>query len=226
MKKLTGLIAFFLIALLITVGIVFYARGYRPNLKNGSIEATGIVSIKSTPNGATVYVDGKDKGTTNIDLPDLSPGVYHIKVVKEGFSSWERDVEVKKENLNLIEAVLFPTAPSLRALTYTGIKNPVVSPKKDKIVFSLIDPEDKAGIWILNLSTSALPSFFTKDLTRLVSDTEEVKFSLAKYQFSPDGKEILVTIGKNKRFFLLDTGKEDGSPKEVTLDIQKIRSQT
>jgi hypothetical protein len=223
MKKLIWIIIFFAVVSLITAGIVLYARGYRPNLKNGSIEATGVVSIKSKPDGATVFVNGEEKGSTNLDLPDLKPGIYNIEIVKDGFSSWVRDVEVKKENLNLIEATLFPTAPSLRALTYTGVNNPVAPPKKDKIAFSLLEPEEKAGIWVLNLSTSALPSFFTKDLTLVAADSNEVKFSSASYQFSPDGKQLLVTIGKNERFFLIDSGKENEKPKEVTLDVAKIR---
>ncbi len=223
MKKLAGIVIFLIVVLAITAGIVLYARGYRPNLKNGTLEATGIVSIKSQPEGATVYVDGEEKGTTNLDIPDLAPGTYDIKIVKEGFSSWRRDVEVKKENLNLIETILFPIAPSLRALTYTGIFNPIVSPKMDRIAFSLLEPEDKAGIWVLDISSSALPSFFTKDLMILAADSEEATFSSASYEFSPNGEQILVTIGKSKRFYLLDSGKENSTPEEVTLDIEKIK---
>lgn len=223
MKKLAGIIIFLVVVLAITAGIVLYARGYRPNLENGSIEATGIVSIKSQPKGATVYVDGEEKGTTNLDLPDLAPGTYNIKIVKEGFSSWRRDVEVQKENLNLIEATLFPIAPSLRALTYTGVFNPIASPQMDRIAFALLEPEDKAGIWVLDISSSALPSFFTKDLTMVAADNEEVTFSSSSYEFSPDGKQLLVTVGKNKSFYLLDAGKGNDSPEEVTLDIEKIR---
>ncbi|MCK5612358.1 PEGA domain-containing protein, partial [Candidatus Pacearchaeota archaeon] len=215
MKKLAGIIIFLVVVLVITAGIVLYARGYRPNLENGSIEATGIVSIKSQPKGATVYVDGEEKGTTNLDLPDLAPGTYDVKIVKEGFSSWRRDVEVQKENLNLIDATLFPIAPSLRALTYTGVFNPIASPQMDKIAFALLEPEDKAGIWVLDISSSALPSFFTKDLTMVVADNEEVTFSSSNYEFSPDGKQLLVTVGKNKSFYLLYAGKENDYPEEV-----------
>ncbi|HEX7455970.1 MAG TPA: PEGA domain-containing protein [Candidatus Nanoarchaeia archaeon] len=224
MKKLLSIIAFLVIVGIITVGIVLYAQGYRPNFKEKSIEATGIVSIKSTPNQARVFIDGEEKGTTNIDIPDLKPGKYTIKIVKEGFSNWEKNVDVTKENVNLIQALLFPVAPSLRALTFTGVNNPLVSPNGKGIVFSLKEPEEKAGIWALNFSTSPLPSFFTKDLTQVAADTEEIIFSESSWEFSPDGKQLLVKLPKSQRYFALDLSKENGSPKEATLDVVKIKT--
>ncbi len=222
MKRLLGIIAFVIIVSIITVGLIFYARGYRPDLKNGRVKPTGIVSIRSTPDNAVVYIDNKQKGNTNIDVPDLKPGKYKIKIVKEGFSPWEKEVVVEKEAVNIIEAVMFPTAPSLKALTFIGVDVPVVSPDGKKIAFRVGAPEEKAGIWILNLSTSALPSFFSKDLINLIKDTKELKFSQSSYEFSPNSKQLLVKYGENSRYFLLDSTKENGSPKEVTLDIEKI----
>ena len=223
MKKLLGIIAFLIIVSLITAGIIFYARGYRPDFKNGKIGPTGVVSIKSNPSGAEVFIEGESKGTTNLDIPDLKPGKYLIKMEKDGFSSWEKEIEVKKEAVNLIKAVLFPIAPSLRALTFTGIINPVVSDNGAKIAFYVANPEEKAGIWVLNLSTNTLPSFFTKDLTQVVTDTEEISYSLATYEFSPNSEQLLLNLKGENRFLLLGASEENEKPKEVTLDIQKIQ---
>ncbi len=221
MKKLLGIVFFLLIVGALTVGIVFYARGYRPS--GTKIQATGIVSIRSAPDGAQVYIDGESKGTTNLDLPALKPGLYTIKIVKSGFSPWEKEVEVKKEAVNQIEAVLFPISPTLRALTFSGVINPVVSPKGEKIVFSVRKPEENAGIWVLNLSTSPLPSFFTKDLMKLIADDEETIYSSSSYQFSPGGDQLLVTIKKEDKFLLFESFDENKTPKEVTLDIEKLK---
>ncbi|OGY25369.1 MAG: hypothetical protein A2Z11_00750 [Candidatus Woykebacteria bacterium RBG_16_43_9] len=223
MKKILGIIAFLIAAAALTVGIAFYARGYRPDLDGRSIQGTGLVSIKSNPDGAKVFINDEEKGTTNVDLPALKPGKYLIKITKDGFSTWEKEVEVKQEAVNQIEAVLFPVAPTLRALTFTGVKNPLTSPVGDKIVFSILEPEDKAGIWVLNLSSSPLPSFFTRDLASLVSDDDENKFSAASYEFSPDGSQLLVNVGNNGSYFLLDTSGDNENPKEVTLDVDKLK---
>lgn len=221
MKKIFGIVFFLLVVGALTVGIVFYARGYRPD--GTKIQATGIVSIKSSPDGAQVYIDGESKGSTNLDLPNLKPGKYTIKITKNGFSVWEKEIEVKKEAVNKIEAVLFPISPTLRALTFSGVVNPVISPKGDKIVFSVTEPEENAGIWILNLSTSPLPSFFTKDLEKLADDTEENVYSGSSYEFSPGGGQLLVTMKGEKRFLLFESLSENQTPKEVTLDMEKIK---
>ena len=221
MKKIIGIVLFLLVVGFLTVGIVFYARGYRP--EGTTIKATGIVSIQSSPKGAQVYINGESKGTTDLDLPSLKPGIYTIKITKNGFSVWEKEVEVKKEAVNQIKAVLFPISPTLRALTFSGVVNPLISPNGKKIVFSVTEPEENAGIWILNLSTSPLPSFFTKDIEKLVSDSEEHVYSSSSYEFSPDGDQLLVTMKGTKRFLLFDSLSENQTPKEVTLDVEKIR---
>ena len=223
MKKLYGLVLFFVIVGLVTGGIVFYARGYRANLRDKSIKATGIVSIKSNPTGATVFIDGEKKGETDIDISDLKPGNYKIEIIRDGFSPWENEVVVKKEAVNIINVVLFPVAPSLRALTFTGIVAPIASPNGKRIVFSLKEPTDKMGIWSLSLSTSALPSFFTSDLIRIIADRSELKFSEGSFEFSPDSKQVLVTLDNPKSYYLLDVSQENQDPKEVTLDIDKIK---
>jgi hypothetical protein len=224
MKKILGILFFLIVAGALTVGIIFYARGYRPNLNGRSIQGTGVVSIKSNPDGAEVFIDGESKGTTNFDLTDLKPGKYTIKISKDGFSTWKKEIQVEKEQVNLIEATLFPIAPTLRALTFTGTNNPTTSPSGDRIAFSITEPEEKAGIWVLNLSTGPLPSFFTKDLTKLVSDVTEMRFSSYSYQFSPKGDQLLVTVNGNGSYYLLDVSTENENPKEVTLDIEKIKA--
>jgi len=231
MKKLSGIVAFLAAILILTTGIVLYARGYRPNLRERSLEATGVVSIKSKPSGATVYIDGEQKGTTDLDIPELSPGKYKIKVTKEGFSTWEKEISLKKEVVKPIEAILFPIAPSLKALTFTGVTNPRLSPAGDKIVFALQNKNQgetgssgsQSGIWALNLTTNPLPSFLSKDLKELVSDTKEFAFSSSEFDFSPDGKQLLVKLASQSIYFLIDTSKKNENPKEVTLDVEKIK---
>ncbi|OGY25462.1 MAG: hypothetical protein A2Z24_01975 [Candidatus Woykebacteria bacterium RBG_16_44_10] len=224
MKKLSGLALFLITALLLTVGIVLYARGYRPNIKEKTLDPTGIVSIKSQPSDAEVFINGEEKGTTDLDIPNLSPGKYTIKITKEGFSSWGKEIEVKKERVNLLEVVLFPLAPSLKALTFNGGSEPIASPDGKRIVFAIKEPQDKSGLWSLDLTSGPLTiPFFSKDLTKLVSDTKEIAFSSSTYEFSPDGKQLLLQMSGQYMFFLLDTTKENKDPKEVTLDLDKTK---
>src|SRR3990170_9018758 len=157
MRKLSGLSLFLVTAFLLTVGVTLYARGYRPNIKEKTLEPTGIISIKSQPSDAEVFIDGEKKGTTDLNIPPLSPGKYTVKITKEGFSSWSKEIKVKKERVNLLEVVLFPLAPSLRALTFNGGSGPMASPYGKRIVFAVKEQKNKAGLWALDLTSSPLP---------------------------------------------------------------------
>ena len=48
------------------------------------------VSVTSQPSGATVIVDGKDRGTTPITLFDLKPGRHHLKYRLAGYCERDR----------------------------------------------------------------------------------------------------------------------------------------
>jgi len=50
----------------------------------------GDLIVQTAPPGATIYLDGKLVGTSPYDGKGLSPGTYRIRVIKEGFETWER----------------------------------------------------------------------------------------------------------------------------------------
>ncbi|OGY23243.1 MAG: hypothetical protein A2172_02620 [Candidatus Woykebacteria bacterium RBG_13_40_15] len=222
MKSLFGLLTFLIVTFILTTGLIFYAKGYRFNLKGHSVDPTGIVTVKSKPSGASVYINGEKKGLTDLDITDLSPNKYTIKIVKEGFFPWEKEIEVKKEAVKLVEVVLIPTAPSLKALTFTGVSSFVLAPDLSKIVFSVTE-KGYAGIWALSLSTRQLINILSpKQLTKIVTDTSETSFSTAPYSFAPDGKKILVKApSQNPRYFILDPSTTNESPQEISADETK-----
>ena len=182
MNRLLGIIGFFIIALALSTAIYLYGRGYRPNLDERNLQATGIVSIKSTPDNALVFIDDEEKGRTNLDITSLSSGKYAIRIEKDGFSTWERVVEVKEEEVNQLEVVLFPLAPNFQSLTFSGVGNVAVSSQVDKIAFTVADKK-RGGIWLLNLSSNPIPIFSSQQINKLIGDTDQIKYSKAKLQF-------------------------------------------
>ncbi len=225
MKKLLGLIGFLAAAILITTAIVIYAMGYRPNLSTNSIQATGVVSIKSIPTGAKVFIDGKSQNNTDVDIPDLSPGTHVLKIIKNGFAPWEKTLTIKKEKVNILQIYLFTTTPSFSPTTSIGVVNPTSSPKGDRIFFQS-KTKDQAGIWSLSLNGNNLTSFFSKELNQIVSDDEKTGliFSDAAFEISPNGSQILVKL-PNGKYYLLDTAKFNDKPGAILdTEAQKTSS--
>ena len=55
----------------------------------------GDLIVQTAPPGATIYLDGKLVGTSPYDGKGLSPGTYRIRVIKEGFETWEGEALVE-----------------------------------------------------------------------------------------------------------------------------------
>ena len=71
------------------------------------------VTITSQPTGATVIIDGMDKGTTPITLFDLAPGRHHLKYRMAGYEERDRFIDTndgpyieKNEVLEEVKGIL------------------------------------------------------------------------------------------------------------------------
>ena len=69
---------------------------------------TGILSVRSSPDSAQVYVDGELKGNTPLELYNLPVGKYDVAVKKEGYSEFKKSADVKVGKTEEVEAVLNP----------------------------------------------------------------------------------------------------------------------
>jgi hypothetical protein len=89
---------FTLLTLLVIISIaglaVFFAKGYRVSPSTGTIAGTGIISVKSIPDQASVYLDGHLTSVTDGPINSLQPGEYSVKIAKEGYIPWEKKITV------------------------------------------------------------------------------------------------------------------------------------
>lgn len=86
--------AFFCVAPL----VLFYTAGYRYNLKKAQLERNGTLIADSIPKQAEIFLDGVDqKDTTPTTFQYLTPGRHVVRFEKEGYTSWEKTLEIKPE---------------------------------------------------------------------------------------------------------------------------------
>lgn len=101
----------FILAFLIAAPlIVLYATGYRYNRKRGTIQGTGAITISTKPKGATVTMNGMAQNDlTPFRITQLSPTTYHLKIEKQGYTSWETNAVVAPWENRLFSSIrLFP----------------------------------------------------------------------------------------------------------------------
>ncbi len=186
-----------------TVLLILYGRGYRPDFtKNPQLKPTGLLSTTSDPVGSQVYVNGELKTATDNTI-NLDPGWYTIKIAKEGFIPWQKELRLQGEVVTRTDAFLFPTSPSLSPITTVGIEKPLLSPDGTKIAYIIPKSDDtvtkKAGLWVYELVEH--PLGFNRDPKQLGTFEPLFNFSNSNIVWSPDSQQILVDAGSSVRLY-------------------------
>ncbi len=185
----TRILLFLLTLILVptlTYFVILFARGYRPNAGTGGITPTGLLATTSVPDGAQIIIDDQLKSATNTTL-DMTPGEYKVQFKKEGYSIWEKTLQIEAGVVTKAEATLFPSVPSLKAITSSGASTPAVSPTSNQVAF-LRTEGNLSNVYLIDLSESPLGSI-NRDAKILTSlPKNEYKLS-----WSPDGKQLLST---------------------------------
>ena len=183
--------------------IFMYAKGIRFNFEESKVTPTGLLVVKSVPDGAEIYINGEFKNATNTNIT-LVPETYDIRIEKEGFFTWNKRLTIEKEAVTEVTAHLFKSAPSLSATTLAGAINPVPSRDFTKIAY-IVPPTsngtslDNSGLWIIEMVN--LPLGFSRDPKRITDGN----LSDTAFEWSPDGREILLTTTRGA--YLLPAGE-------------------
>ncbi|MDD2224598.1 MAG: PEGA domain-containing protein [Candidatus Shapirobacteria bacterium] len=206
-NKRSLLVIFFVLIFIVgtTIGITFFAKGYQISTKGKvSFLATGIISATSKPKGASVYIDDRLITATD-DTINLPPNNYTIKIVKDGYLPWQKNIQVKKEIVYQTTTQLFRSSPDLRPITVAGAINPTISPNNSLVVFSVASASAAKdnGLYLLELSDTA--SFLSKNSAKqLSSNLQNLDWSKFTFTFSPNSKQILASNPTKGVNFLID----------------------
>ncbi len=195
----SGMVAIVGIGALIAI---FLTKGYSFSPREGRILGTGIIAVASLPTGASVYIDGHLTTATDTTIASLSPKSYKIRISKEGFIPWEKTVEVREGLVTDIKATLFPSLPTLFPLTYNGATNPTLSPDGQNLAFGVPTSSDsariKSGIWVWTFDSGPIAFARGAQPHQIVASTPTLDFSQSQLKFSPDSKQLLVTLYEDK----------------------------
>jgi hypothetical protein len=159
-KTRIGILIGFIILFFITAPVVvLYTAGYRWNEKKVRLEKVGIIFLRSHPSGADIYLDGKLRSEhTSARLRNLLPSTYEVKVTKDGYSDWKKDLPVSSAKTTFAEGIVLwkvaqPEAVAT-SLAYALNKNEqAVLEREDPLVYEADGEIFKSNgfeIWVEN----------------------------------------------------------------------------
>ena len=216
------LIFFATLALIVstTTLIFLWAKGYTINRETRKVERVGMISVKSLPDGARIFLDNTLTLATNTTLGNLKGGTHKLRIEKEGFSSWEKDVLVKEELVTFVDVILVPRSVEIKPLTTSGVALPILNNSKDKIYFLAetspeLDIAQKSGIWSLDLNSSIF-NIFKTGATLVFTDKRGLAYSSAEaLLLSPSDNQMLIKMNE-KGYYLADLGNGDAPAATAT----------
>jgi hypothetical protein len=110
------------------------AEGERRKVSVTLKMAAGSLFVNTDPTGANIFIDGKSVGVSPHEGRDLFSGTHRVRVAKEGYDTWEKDVVVEAGQRVQVFAMLregkSPTKIKEQRTSSPEVKPP--PPSKDK----------------------------------------------------------------------------------------------
>ncbi|MDQ7020751.1 MAG: PEGA domain-containing protein [Candidatus Dojkabacteria bacterium] len=152
----------------LTIWLVLLSQGKRVT-SDGRIEDTNVLKINVTPKDKVdVFINSKEVKLTDNRVTGVDVGEINVRLEKQDYTSWEKNVEVDKKEVKTIYAQLYPLNPEIEKVTDVNIDKIYFNEKKDNIIFTVLNgSEEEIGLWKYN---------YEKKPTDLFSDPKPEKF--------------------------------------------------
>jgi hypothetical protein len=123
--------------------ILSFALGFKFNPHTLKFTKTGLISIKTHPPGARIYLNSKLlEQKTPATINEVLPGTYNLRLELEQYYSYGTQVNVQpRKVVRLEKVILFPTRPNIKQLSQGKISSFYVD-KENGIIYYLNQDEN------------------------------------------------------------------------------------
>ena len=201
--------------ILLSTLVLIFAFGFRYDFKNNLLTKTGSIVLK--PNvEAQILINDKPEGHTSFlnntfSKKRLLPGNYTVKVQKDKYFSWQKEIEVKEGLVSDFSRIVLFKQNQIEQVSVNG-KSPMFIDREGKRV--IYWGKDTISFYELGGNQPIYQSEATLD------------FATLKVVWGTEGKEALV-YDKSKVFYFdlsKKTFKPMGSSKQYVLESSVLKN--
>lgn len=216
------LLFFTLFLIFLTFGpiLVLYSLGWRFDFEKKKFSLTGGIFVKAKPSQVKIFLNDKyfkstDRFFGSALIQNLLPRKYKVRIEKENYFSWEKELEVKENEVTEIKnLILFPKTVNFSPL-FREIEDFWISPSGEKIV--LKEKEGDSFSLKIYFVDKKLKSFLLSKND--FSEKEKVEILNLKFQKEEKEIEIEAKIGEEIKSFYFDLEKNKKLEKEKPTEV-------
>lgn len=202
----------FMLALLFFIAaplLILYTAGYRYNIQTRQIQRTGILSIDTQPQGASIYIDNTlVNEQTDVVIANIIPGNYEVRIEKDGYYPWKKRLDVNANLSTFVKELQLFKESEPEELDFVQSDALYFSTDTD----SFLSIDDQGSVYVVVPGTEEI-NIYDTDLTLL--DTKV----LDTYWYA---NSIFIHTNENKTYWLKRDNTDLYEQKDV-LDVSDIQ---
>ncbi len=211
-----------LATIVISAICILLVLGYRFDIKGRTIEQGGLLQLRSTPNGATIKLDGVKQNFTTPGKTEVSAGSHTVVYERRGYHTWQKTISVDAGELRWLNYARFvpQTITTKQVIAADGTS--VVLPTPDRKFMASITDQKTGVVEIYDLRdatkvtkrTITLP---TDIVTRI--DDQPGSYAIEEWDFGSRYVLLSYTYGTSKEYLRIDRTATNGDPYNLTTEF-------
>jgi hypothetical protein len=206
--------------------VVFYTSGYRWNPKKDKIERNGTLIVDSQPTKARIFLNGKlSDNSTPTTMQNVAPGKYVIKIEKDGYHYWEKQLEIVPEYVTFANDVwLWRQSDPIKSKFDNAYK---IQTSQDENSLAILRTKDKTSfldVWspTAKLLTFDFPNYVSKETDLSWSPDSNSLF--VEDRIATGTSAWLINVKANAKPIPLPSGRYrwNGNMLEGSTDLAKV----
>lgn len=154
---------------------------------------TGSLQIRTTPDGAAVYVDGGSQGITLTTVSGLSIGDHTVRLMKAGYTDYQQTITISGGQITPLNIELVPESTGSLSITSSPAGASVNLDGGNKGVTPVTIQHVKAGLHTLILIKTGYQDYSTS-ITVTDSTTSQVTANLVIQEPKPSSDSGTLTV--------------------------------
>lgn len=208
-------LGYFLIGVGIILGsviLVFLTYGFDVDRRTGQVIQNGLIFTNSSPESATIYLNGKDNGSTEKRLT-VPAGSYSMELKRDGYRTWKRSFNLEGSSIErLVYPKLFPTKiTTVSQQSFTAIPS-FSTQSLDRKWIVVAQPGSLTKFDVFNANDPKVVTTAIALPADVITVSTEAQ-ALTLVEWSSDNRHVLLkhTFGAAQEFIVMDREAPENS---------------